>query len=231
MEDNKIKVAFDAKVILGVMIIAMGVIFLLENLGYVENFEFWQFWPVFPIMIGVSLLGRPAEVRQPLAGSILIAVGVLFLLHNLDIIPWSIGDFWPIFVILIGLVILKGALFRGTAKGQGCTDYISLSMVLGGGEFRFNTQNFKGGKIDAIMGGGAVDLRKAEMQDNEVFLDCFAIWGGIEIRVPEHWQVTVMGTPLLGGMDNKTTHVPSEGKIKKLTIKGTAIMGGVEIKN
>jgi len=229
--EKKVKIVFDAKIIMGILIIAAGVLFLLENLGYVEDFQLWLFWPVFPIMIGVSLLGRPAEVRQPLTGSILIIVGVLFLLYNLGIIPWSIGDFWPIFVILIGLVVLKGALFRGSPKGQGSTDYISLSMVLGGGEFKFNTQNFKGGKIDALMGGGSIDLRKAEIQEDEVFMDVFALWGGIEIRVPEHWQVNVQVTPLLGGMDNKTAHIPSEGPAKKLTIKGTAIMGGVEIKN
>lgn len=231
MEDNKIKFTLDAKVIIGLVIIAMGVIFLLENLGYVEDFQFWSFWPVIPILIGISLLGRPPEVRQPLAGSILIVVGVLFLLYNFDIIPWSIGDFWPVFVILVGLVILKGAIFRGSPKGQPSTDYVNMSMVLGGGDFKFSTKNFKGGKIDAIMGGGTIDLRKAEIQEDEVVLDAFALWGGIEIRVPEHWQVTVHGTPLLGGIDNKVAHVPAEGPSKKLTIKATAIMGGVEIKN
>jgi predicted membrane protein len=231
MEDNKIKFTLDAKVILGLVVIAMGVIFLLENLGYIEDFNFWEFWPVVPIMIGLSMLGRPPEVRQPLGGIVLITVGVLFLLHNLDIIPWNIGDFWPVFVILVGLIILKGAFFRSTAKGEASTDYVSMSMVLGGGDFKFETKNFKGGKIDAIMGGGTIDLRKAEIQEDEVTLDAFALWGGIELKVPEHWQVTVHGTPLLGGIDNKVSHVPAEGPSKKLTIRATAIMGGVEIRN
>ncbi len=229
--EKKVKIVFDAKIIVGIIIIAMGVLFLLENLGYVSNVDFWEFWPVIPIIIGLNMLGRPAEVRQPLGGIILVMVGTLFLLHNLAIIPWDIGDFWPVFVILIGLFVLKNALFRGSPRAQGSSDYVSLSLVLGGGDFKFNTQNFKGGKVDAIMGGGTVDLRQAEIDGDEAVIDVFAFWGGVEIKVPEHWQVNVQGSPILGGIDNKTHHVAAGKPVKKLTIKGSPIMGGVEIKN
>ncbi len=229
--ENKIKVVFDAKLIMGLAIICAGLLFLFQNMGYFTEIDVWDFWPVIPILIGLSLIARPRELRQPLGGLILITIGLLFLLHNLAIIPYDIGDLWPFFLILIGFYVLKSALWRSSGKPPASGDYINLSFVLGGGDFRFNTQNLKGGKVDAIMGGGTIDLRDADFKEDEVFFESFVLWGGVEIRVPEHWQVNVQGSPLLGGMENKTTYVESGKPSKKFTIKATTIMGGVEIKN
>ena len=146
------------------------------------------------------------------------------------ILPGSLL-YWPVFLILIGFYVIKSALWRSSGKPPASGDYINLSFVLGGGDFRFNTQNLKGGKVDAIMGGGTIDLRDADFKEDEVFFESFVLWGGVEIRVPEHWQVNVQGSPLLGGMENKATYVESGKPPKKFTIKATTIMGGVEIKN
>lgn len=43
------------------------------------------------------------------AGFILVGVGLVFLLDNLDIIP-SLGETWPLFLIIIGASLLIGAL-------------------------------------------------------------------------------------------------------------------------
>jgi len=229
--ENQRKVVFDVKILIGLAIIAAGVLLLLENLGFITGIDVWDFWPVILILVGVSLLGRAGQNRQPLSGVILIVIGLLFLFDNLDIIPYGIGDFWPIVLILIGLLVVKNAVWSGTGRSPSGNDFINLSFVLGGGDFKFNTDNLKGGKVDAIMGGGNIDLTGAEIQDDEIFINTFAMWGGIEIRVPQHWQVNVQGSPLLGAMENKTTFAASGKPAKKLTIKGTAIMGGVEIKN
>jgi len=55
------------------------------------------------------------------------------------------------------------------------------------------------------------------------------MWGGIEIKVPEDWVVVNFGTAILGGFENKTRPLP--GASKRLVVTGTAIMGGVEVKN
>jgi predicted membrane protein len=231
MED-KVKVVFDVRLVIGLVIICAGLLFLLQNMGYLTAIDVWDFWPVAPILIGINMLARPREFRQPLGGLILILIGLLFLLNNLDIIPYDIGDLWPFILILVGIFVIKSALFRTTGKTPASSDYINLSFVLGGGDFRFNTPNFKGGKVDAIMGGGMIDLREADFKEDEVLFESFVLWGGVEIRVPEHWQVNVQGSPLLGGMDNKTSYVDSGTKpAKRLTIKATTIMGGLEIKN
>jgi hypothetical protein len=58
----------------------------------------------------------------------------------------------------------------------------------------------------------------------------FAFWGGIEIRVPEDWSVVTRVTPLLGGVEDQT-RASRAAVSTRVEIRGTAIMGGVEIKN
>lgn len=230
--ENKVKVVFDARLVIGLVIICAGLLFLFQNLGFLEEIDFWDFWPVAPILIGISLLARPREFRQPLGGLILILIGLVFLLYNLDIIPYDFSDLWPFILILIGIYVIKSALFRTVGKPPASSDFINLSFVLGGGDFKFNTQDFKGGKVDAVLGGGTIDLREADFKEDEVLFESFVLWGGVEIRVPEHWQVNVQGSPLLGGMENKATYANSGSKpMKRMTVKATTIMGGLEIKN
>ena len=61
-------------------------------------------------------------------------------------------------------------------------------------------------------------------------VDVFAMWGGIEIRVPEDWAVSNQVVPLMGGVEDKT-RPPRGGTAHRLTLRGVAFMGGIEIKN
>ena len=63
----------------------------------------------------------------------------------------------------------------------------------------------------------------------EAVLHLSIIMGGVEIRVPREWSVVVGGSPVLGGIEDKT--VPPMTPGKRLVIEGSVIMGGVEITN
>jgi predicted membrane protein len=106
-------------------------------------------------------------------------------------------------------------------------------MIFGGGEFRFDSKTLRGGSITAIMGGGTIDLREADIGDDNMILDLTAIMGGIELIVPKHWKVIVQATPILGGVENNaiSSNLEPGKQEKRLVIDGTAIMGGIEIKN
>jgi multisubunit Na+/H+ antiporter MnhB subunit len=45
-------------------------------------------------------------------GTILIGVGLIFLLINLDVVP-GLEDLWPIFIIIVGAALIVGSLARG----------------------------------------------------------------------------------------------------------------------
>ncbi len=228
---------FDTRAIIGLFIIIAGVVYLLRNLGIDLGLNVWEWWPIILILIGLGQVLQPQESRQIAAGGFLIILGVAFMLNNLDIIDFDFRMIWPLILIFVGYSILRKNTWLGR-RIDPSSDFVNLAFILGGGEHRFSTQDLKGGKITAIMGGGTIDLTGADFKQEEIALDVFAMWGGIEIRVPETWQVNMTGVPLLGGMDNKTIrsvnaspHTDFRSKPKKLIIRGTAIMGGVEVKN
>ena len=100
--------------------------------------------------------------------------------------------------------------------------------MFGGVERKNSSQDFKGGELTVIMGGCELDLRNASMKAGEAVIDVFTFWGGIDIRVPEDWTVSIEGMPLMGGCEDQTRHEKTESR-KHLVIKGYIIMGGLEI--
>jgi hypothetical protein len=169
----------------------------------------------------------------------LFGLGILLLLNNLGYLDFDWDIVWPLAIVFVGLSILyshlRGPGSRGCCKKGGLVDdassddYLNLSAVMGGGDYKISQTNLKGGRISVVMGGFDVDLRKADMEGKEMTIDASALMGGVELRVPENWEVVVHGTPILGGIDNATKR--PESPEKKLVVHGSAIMGAVEVKN
>jgi predicted membrane protein len=88
---------------------------------------------------------------------------------------------------------------------------------------------FRRANLTAVMGGVEIDLRQSAASGGESVIDVFAIWGGIQIRVPADWQVVSEVVPIMGGVDDRSGHVqPSR---HRLVLKGMVLMGGVEVKS
>ena len=236
--DEKRRDHFDGKLLFGLIVITAGLALLLRNWGFLPDFKLWDFWPVILIFIGIGHLNRPKDDRSVIGGLIFLGLGIFFLANNLHFIYFKFRDIWPIILILIGIYILKKTVWiKGTSSAKNSDhDIIDLSLVLGGGDFKYLSQNLKGGHIVAILGGGTIDLRQADMQEESIFIEIFACMGGVDLRVPMDWHVVIKGIPFLGGMDNSTNPtVKNNGdtsqKKKSLIIKGMAVMGGIEVKN
>jgi predicted membrane protein len=105
---------------------------------------------------------------------------------------------------------------------------VELTAILGGFQRKITTQDFRGGDITSVMGGVDLDMRTASLNGTAV-LNVFALMGGISLKVPTDWTVELEGTPILGGFDEKTMQ-PRDGS-KRLVVRGTVIMGGLEIRN
>ena len=255
---NKKRGHVNMRIVFGLLVMAAGILLLLNSLdiGVAVNVGDW--WPVILIVVGLGKVLQPRHSRQMYWGMVITAVGVLFLLNNLGYLHFWFKDLWPVLLILLGIEILRCGTFRHRIR-VGCfphhdkkfvlhqeyldpkccaggsdsrsidSDYIDVSVIFGGGEYQFTTKKLKGGRASAIMGGCELDLRHADMEEAEVVLETSAVMGGIEIRVPTHWQVVMEGAPILGGMEDKTTK--PENPQKKLIIKGSAVLGAVEVKN
>lgn len=98
-------------------------------------------------------------------------------------------------------------------------------------ERRLESQAFRGGKASIVLGGMELDFSGTQLAGNRAALEATAILGGLEIRVPKRWQVEVESHPILGSVESKRSFIPGEGGPGPiLSVKATAILGSVEIK-
>jgi hypothetical protein len=209
----------------GILVIAAGVVLLLDNAGTLDAGEFFAtWWPAVLILAGVLTLA--ANPRHWPVALIIAAVGTAFLLSNLGIV--DIGDFIiPAALILVGFLVIFG---RGLGSRTETGDKVNSFNVFSGSEIASHSNEFQGGSISAIFGGAEVDLRDA-VPTPDAQLDVFTAFGGVEVRVPDGWQVEVKGLPLFGGIENATAKEAVAANAPRLSISATVLFGGLEIKH
>jgi len=222
-------------VIWGAAICLLGVVLLLDRLGYVSAERLWRFWPMFIIVPGIASFAQPGRRAW---GAFLILVGTLFQLDSLNLIRFRWVDLWPLVIIAAGLMIIWGSIEsrRVRAASPGDThNTMNVAAIFGGIERRITAHDFRGGTVSCVFGGAELDFRDAEMEGEEAVLEVNAVFGGAEIRVPESWRVEVRGQTLFGGYSDSTRGSaavdPNAPKRKTLILTGTTLFGGVEVKN
>jgi predicted membrane protein len=245
--------------IVGVCLVLMGVVLGLDQLHLVQAHHVLRFWPAALIVVGLVMLQR-GERHSALRALVLIVVGGWLLLNTLDLVSLDIWEFiLPLLLVFFGARImmhnqgsrsgapqdLPGAgpaagtsppgqgpsAFNSAAATSGEPVHASLFSLLSSSKRRWGKSVFRGAETTAFMGGCELDLREALMSAGELaVVDVFVIMGGVNIFVPPNWTVSQEVVPLLGGVHDKTRSVPSN-PAQHLLVRGTVVMGGVEISN
>jgi len=127
--------------------------------------------------------------------------------------------------IIVGVIALLAFVYLADHAGRGET------AVFGGVDRHISSSDFHGAQCTAIFGGCKIDLRDAQMQGREAVLDTYAIFGGVEIRVPENWEVVNRGMAIFGGVSDQRRQPPTGPDAKTLILDGAAIFGGVSVKD
>jgi predicted membrane protein len=223
-------------ILLGGALIIMGVAFLLAQLELLGDLGAWDFWPLILILVGILKLAHQDGVPDRVEGVMLLAVGILVQLHYLGVVHLQWKMVWPVLIIVLGLFVLWSSWYRARRRRKSAGSspgFVAGFVIFGGKEDRIDSKEFEGGEILCVMGGYELDLRDADLREGEAVLHVRAIMGGIEIRIPEDWSLTVHGTPIMGAFEDKTR--PSRGDASpdrpRLILEGSVIMGGVEIRN
>jgi predicted membrane protein len=209
----------------GLVIVGVGVILLLDNAGVAnagDMFAVW--WPAVIILAGLlTLLANPRHWPVAL---IIMAVGLVFLLSNLDIVDLG-SIIFPAIIIVVGLMVLFG---RGMGSRVETGDRVNSFNVFSGSELSSHSKQFTGGSVSAVFGGAEIDLRDA-VPAKDASLDVFTAFGGVELKVPQGWQVVVRGLPLFGGIENATAKEQLPEPHPVLAVNATVLFGGLEIKH
>ena len=247
------------KFIIGVCLVLVGVVLALDQLGLLYANHLLRFWPAALIVLGLVMLQR-REGHSALRALVLIVVGGWLLLNTLGLVSLDLWEFFvPLLLVFFGARIMMHNRTSGSGAppdlpgigpaagtppaaqspsglssapaGSGEPVHASLFSLLSSSKRRWGKSIFRGADTTAFMGGCELDLRDALMSTGELaVVDVFVVMGGVTIFVPPHWTVSQEVVPLMGGVHDKTHSVPSN-PAQHLLVRGTVVMGGVEISN
>lgn len=234
------------RTVAGIILVLLGILFTLDNFGLVEAGDVFRYWPLLFVAAGLAKLVRARLPEQRFAGALIAAFGAALLLHNLDLVRFHFRDIWPFFLVFGGAFLVWRSIrardhaldgTSGSSDPQAPNPRGSLLnefALMGGGERVVRDPDFRGGEVTAIMGGFDIDLRQAGIAGDSAEITIFALWGGVDLKVPEEWNVVLQGIPILGAFSNSARGggPPASGAPRKtLVVRGTVIMGGLEVKN
>ncbi len=207
----------------GIVLIVVGILFLGRNMNWWNFSIFFEgWWTLFLIVPSIISLVR----KESMGTSFLILVlGVLMLLASQNVIDWSTiwKVFLPIIIMVVGLSIIFGNRKVKTKKVKGnAKEYVAI--FSGVDEVINKIENDF--KMTAVFGGIELDMRDVTL-DSDLVIDCFTLFGGIDIRLPKDVKVEVNGLPIFGGVENKYRN-NHDAKVT-VYINHTTICGGVDL--
>lgn len=227
--------AHSTRLIVGLVIAAIGSILLAGNLGLIDGrYVLRHFWPVALIIIGALMIAHRESVQGRRWGWVWLVIGVWILANRLDLFHITLWQlFFPMMLLGVGGVLVWRALGSGQAdvgKGPESSEFVRSFTLMSHTELRPISRPFRGGDLSAVMGGIDLDLTGSAMEGDRAVVEVFAFWGGIEIHVPPDWAVTSEVATLMAGFADKrrpSSVVPT----RTLVIRGFVVMSGIDIKN
>lgn len=137
----------------------------------------------------------------------------------------------PAIFVVIGLSMIFNETIKAKVtskvnegKKNGLED---ITATFAGQKISKENEEFKGANLDAVFGSVSLDIRKAIIE-KEAVIKASAIFGGVEIFVPTDVNVKIKGTPIFGGISNKS--LSSKDNEKIIYIDAFCMFGGVDIK-
>ena len=212
------------KLIIGIFFLIHGLLLTADNLSILDAWHFLRYWPALVLLIGLMKLWEPG--RQ-LTGAILTIVGASLLAYNAGWVRVSLFDLWPLLLIIGGGAMVARAL-GVREKGEPSEDNKSILAVFGVRKIAVTSRQFTGMRIAAFMGGCELDLTDADIAQSPAVIEAFAMWGGIEIYVPDDWEVIGDVIPVMAGFEIKTA--PPNNPKRQLIVRGLVTMAGIEVK-
>ncbi len=209
---------------IGILIALIGAFLLLDNLGLVPyELYFLRSWQMLLIVIGAFNLATGRKT----AAVVLFAIGGFFLIEDYG--PYDFRDFWPVILIIVGLMFIlrkKGDRPNFTSNEH----YFDEINVFGGGDQKFASTQFEGGKTTNVFGGTNIDLRDAIPVDGAV-IEIATVFGGCELIVPENWKIKLEVFSLFGGFSDNRGGADISPDSPLVRVTGFTLFGGGEIKS
>jgi|GEM_PF-834144 len=100
------------KLMWGVILMTLGVLFTLHNTEYIDIGNIKQFWPFILIAMGIIRVIQPEFNRQRSSGVWLLMIGSCFLIGSLGLFGLDYGSAWPLLIVAVGAGLIWESLSR-----------------------------------------------------------------------------------------------------------------------
>ncbi len=222
-------------VIWGIILVIAGIIFGGNALGLFDINVFFDGWwtliIIIPCFIGIF-------TDSDKTGNIIgLCIGVFLLLCSQELLAFDLllKLIFPLIVIAIGAKMIFGSFKSSKTKKvmdqvaqQGGTVRTATATFSGQDVIYSLGEVFTGGDFNAIFGGVKCDLRNATIP-NDCVIKTTAVFGGIDVFLPQNVNVKTNSTSIFGGMSCKN-HSNSSANTVTVYIEGLCLFGGVDIK-
>lgn len=219
----------------GLVLILIGVVIALNSFGITDiNLFFSGWWTLFIIIPSLSGIIKDSSKT---GNYIALVIGLVFLLTSQNFLDFEnvVKLIFPAILVICGLSFI----FKDTIQTNvtdkikdlngkvGKSDLEEHAAVFAGEEVDVSGKEFKGANLDAVFGAVELNLRGAII-DSDKIINCSAIFGGVEIIMPENVNVIVKSTSVFGGVSNKNKKI--QDNLPTIYVKAFCLFGGVEVK-
>ena len=228
---NKVK-----PIIWGIAIIALGVIFAGKAIGWFDFDIFFKGWWTLFIIVP-SIISLFTE-KEKISSLVFISAGIILLLAAQEVITYDTA--WKIILavvlIFIGLGLILKTIFHSNndkeveEKVKDLDDGKSMDSqmaIFSGSERTYKDETFTGSHLVAIFGGVDLDLRHAKFTKDTV-IKAFALFGGVDIKVPEDVNVMTRSGFIFGGISDDRKSTEAKGK-HTIYLDAAGGFGGITI--
>ena len=221
-----------SSIVWGLILIIVGVVVALNVLNITDiDLYFDGWWTLFIIVPSAIGLFNEHDKTGNVIG---LVIGICLFLGCRDILDFDL--IWklvvPFIIVCIGFrMVLKGMLGN---KGNEMMNRLKQDgkhikrgvAAFSGCDINYHTEVFEGAELTALFGGVECNLKNAVIE-KDCAIRASAIFGGIDILVPDHVNVKIKSNCIFGGISNETVFHPNAPTIY---ITGICIFGGMEIK-
>lgn len=230
------------RLVIGFSVMAVGLLMTLDNLGFLHAGQFWRYWPLFLVAVGLARMVQSRQECGRPAGVGLMLAGVLLLLFNFGVLSHRLV--LPLILLVMGATIAWRALVPPRVERPAAANPLgekirssieqsihssiqdsvrssirdSVRSSIPGDDFPSRLSAF------VIMGGVKRGSNAQDFQGG----DAFALMGGVEIDLREasmrEGAVIFDLFVFMGGVEIR---VPDDWAVDN---RGLALLGGFEDK-
>lgn len=204
--------------LLGGIVVLLGFLLLLDSTDIVAVDGFEVFLAGALVLYGGYRLvtERARHIFWP---TTFVLVGAGWLLVEFDVLTGeAASQFWPLLVVVLGVSIALGHRRSRSAFANGFD-----SMTTGDSSVFFDDHD-----LVAIFEDARLDLRDIDVE-TPIRIDAVALFGDVELVVPEEWVVVPETVAVFGGLNDRRRTRPAGEP--DLVVSGVSIFGDIDLRD